>query len=185
MNVYHLQARGVGLRTKRARAWQAATRKNVLLNKVSRVDVALKQCVVNHNALYAGMATGLKQLGHAGEIGGPVIFAHGLDHLHRANSVKGRVRDVAVVLQAQVGLLRHTEALHAGFGEIKLLGAQGHAGYMGTKGRGTHLRQRAPTATNLQHAAAGSDLGLFQHAAHLGALGLFQTLLHIPMKQSR
>ena len=182
---FHLQAHGGGLRPKGAGAGQAAARKNVLLNKVGRIDIARKQRVVDHDALDAGAPTGLEQLGQACEIGGPVVFAHGFDHLYRANGVKGRVVNVAVVLQAQVGAAGHAQALHAFFCKSELLGAQGHAGQVRAKGRGGHFGQGAPAAANFQHAVARAHAHLFEHAAHLGGLRLLQALLQIAGKQGR
>ena len=58
VNDFH--PRSCYLLVKLARTWQAPTRKNVLLDKVRRVDVAVKEGIVNHDTLDASMAAGLE-----------------------------------------------------------------------------------------------------------------------------
>src|SRR5574343_1692743 len=102
--VHPLEAGGLCLVAHFAGAGQAAARKDVLLDEVGRADVAVKQSVLNDDALDAGAATGFEQAGHALEIGGPVLLADGFEHFNRADGVIRAVVYVAVVLQAQVGL---------------------------------------------------------------------------------
>ena len=114
----HMQTGRVGVGPKGAGAWEAAAGKNVLLDKVGGGQVTLKQCVINHNALDAGGATGLQEFGDCFKVGGPKFFANGFNHLHRANRIKGRVIDVAVVLQAQVRFGAQAQTRHALAGEL-------------------------------------------------------------------
>ena len=181
--VHHLQTCRPSLRPEHRGRWQTTARKDVLLDEVGRVDVALVELVGNHDALNAGVAAGLEQACHGAEISWPVFAAHGFDHLDRADRVKGLVgrlvdADVAVVLQPQVlrhrsarlASWRHAGPRHARLRPLQLLGAQRHADQRGAELGGGHLGQRTPAAADLQHALAGLDLHHAQCAPHLGVL---------------
>jgi hypothetical protein len=70
---------------------EATAGEDVLLDEVGGIDVALKQGVVNHDALHAGVATGLEQSGHGGKVGRPVGASYRLHHFNGADGVKWRI----------------------------------------------------------------------------------------------
>ena len=174
--VNHFKPGGGGLRAKCFWAWQATTRKNILLNKVSRRDVSLKQVVCDHNALNAGVTTRFKQAMYCLKILRPILLAHGFNHFNGANGVKRCVlsgfADVAVVLQPQVYLIKNAAPRHALVCPVQLLSAQRHAHNICIEFLGGFFSQRAPAATNLQHTVARFDMSHAQSPPHFGVLGV-------------
>ena len=101
--VHHIKTSPGRLRAKLLGAWQAATGKDVLLNKVSRCEVTLKQRIGDHDALDTRITAGFKQAVYGLEILWPILAAYGFDHLNRTDRIKRLVgsgfADIAVVLQ--------------------------------------------------------------------------------------
>ena len=54
--VYHFQADCLRLLAKLCGTRQTTTRENILLDKVGRTHIACKQCIIDHDGLYAGVA---------------------------------------------------------------------------------------------------------------------------------
>ena len=180
--LHHTQARRLGSRTNARRAGQATARKDVLLDEISALHVALEQRVVNHDALDARAPAWFQQTRHAAKVAGPIGLAHGLDHLNRANGIERGILNIEVVLQAQIHLGGHTGRLHALLAPGQLFGGQCHARHLGLKLTGCHFGQRAPATANFQHALARLHTGAVQGAAHFGVLGLGQVTLQIALE---
>ena len=156
-----------------------------MLNEVCAAHIALKQGVVNHDALDAGPTTGLEQARQRGEVGRPVGASHGFNHLDRTDGVKRRILDITVVLQPQVSPVRNTQALQSLARKGQLFGAQRDPDQRGTEGGGAHLRQCAPAAADLQNPVAGLDLTQFQGTPHLGRLRFGHGLVQVAGTNSR
>ena len=184
--VHHLQPGGLRRAAEFTRAGQAAAREDVLLDEVGGVHVAVPQAVVDHDALDTRAAAGFEQVVHLRKVGGPVFAAHGFDHLDGADGVERAVLDVAVVLQAQVGVGRHggnaVGAVHALAGKRELFGGQGDASDRCAEFVDRHVHQCAPAAANLEHPVAALHAGHLQCAPHLGVLGVWQGFVGLALE---
>ena len=120
--LHHAQPRLLRRRAKARRAGQAAAREDELLYEVRALHIALKQRIVDDDALHAGAPAGFEQTRHGAKVTGPVSLAHGLDHFDGANGVKGRILDVAVILQTQLSLGCQSGLVQALLAKRQLLG---------------------------------------------------------------
>ena len=183
--VDNLQARCLRLGFEFAAAGQEAAWKNVLLNKVCAQGIALKQGVVDHNALDTGLTAGLEQTCDGLEIGRPIGAANGFDHFNGTNRVVGAVVGIAVVLQAQVGMDGLGAKSLAGIGQLR--GTEGDARHLGAKFASGNFGQAAPATAYLQHALTRACLHArhAQSTSHFGVLRGLQVLAGVVVKPSR
>ena len=77
----------------------AYRREDVLLNKITAFAIAIKECVVNRDGLYAGTRALLQSARYRAEVTVPVLLADGFKHFDRGNAVEFAA-DITVILQA-------------------------------------------------------------------------------------
>ncbi|GAA4735305.1 hypothetical protein Prum_084760 [Phytohabitans rumicis] len=105
------------------------------------------------------------------EVGGPVAFPDGLDHLDAEDGVERLRLDVPVVAQVDGHPVGDAGRGGPAYRQVALRGGDGDGVHQGAAPGGAD-GQLAPAGADFEYAGAGADLGPVQQAVDLPALGV-------------